>query len=260
MGTNNLLADKVVVITGACGLLGQRFSRKIIESAGKVILTDIDLERGNKLLNELNEIGSGQADFIVMDINDKASIKTAIDTIHQKHLHIDAIVNNAYPRNENYGRKFFDVEYEDFCHNLNVNVGGYFLCSQQFAKYFCEQGSGNIVNIASIYGVVAPTFELYENTTMTMPVEYAAIKSSLIHLTKFMAKQFKGKNIRVNSLSPGGILDSQPDAFCAKYQEQSLNKGMLDPEDICGTLLFLLSDESRFINGQNLLVDDGFTL
>ena len=141
-----------------------------------------------------------------------------------------------------------------------MNLGGYFLTSQQFAAYFEKQGYGNIINLASIYGVIAPRFEIYDNTPMTMPVEYAAIKSGLIHLTKYMAKYFKGKNIRVNTISLGGIEDKQPEPFLKAYKEFCLNKGMLNAKDISGTVLYLLSDLSEFVNGQNIVVDDGFTL
>ena len=153
-----------------------------------------------------------------------------------------------------------DVEYSDLCENMNLNLGGYFLTSQQMAAFFLRQGHGNIVNIASIYGVVAPKFDIYNHTEMTMPVEYAVIKAGLIHLTKYMAKYFKGKNIRVNALSPGGILDAQPTIFLDAYRQACLNKGMLDKTDLVGSLLYLLSDLSTCVNGQNLIVDDGFTL
>ena len=93
-----------------------------------------------------------------------------------------------------------------------------------------------------------------------MPVEYAAIKSAVIHLTKYMAKFLKGCNIRVNSISPGGILDKQPEEFITAYREQCLNRGMLAAEDISGSLIYLLSDFGKFVNGQNLIVDDGFCL
>ncbi len=95
---------------------------------------------------------------------------------------------------------------------------------------------------------------------MTTPVEYVAIKSALISLTKYMAKYFKGMNIRVNSISPGGILDNQNEMFVNKYNDYCLNKGMLNIEDLSGTIVFLLSDMSKYINGQNIIVDDGFTL
>jgi NAD(P)-dependent dehydrogenase (short-subunit alcohol dehydrogenase family) len=95
---------------------------------------------------------------------------------------------------------------------------------------------------------------------MTMPVEYAAIKSGLIHLTRYMAKYCGGKNIRVNSISPGGIFADQPQEFLREYRKFCLNKGMLNKRDIGGTLIYLLSEMSCFVNGQNIIVDDGFTL
>jgi len=95
---------------------------------------------------------------------------------------------------------------------------------------------------------------------MTVPVEYSVIKSGLIHLTKYLAKFCKGKNIRVNSLSPGGIEDGQPEVFLKAYQEYCLSKGMLSPDDLTGGLVYLLGDESSFVNGQNLIIDDGFIL
>ena len=131
---------------------------------------------------------------------------------------------------------------------------------QAFGKYFKKQGHGNIINFASIYGVIAPKFEIYDNTAMTIPVEYAAIKSGMLHLTKYMAKYFKGMNVRVNAISPGGILDGQPDEFIRKYNQECSTKGMLDGKDLNGTLIFLLSDMSSYVNGQNLVVDDGFIL
>jgi len=195
-----------------------------------------------------------------IDITDTNSIQKLITSISEKFGKIDALINSAYPRNKNYGKHFFEVTYDDFCENVGLNLGGYFLTSQQFAKFFYEQGYGNIINLASIYGVIAPRFEVYNNTSMTMPVEYAAIKSGLIHLTKYMAKYFKGKNIRVNTISLGGIEDKQPESFLRAYKEFCLNKGMLNAKDISGTVLFLLSDLSEYVNGQNIVVDDGFTL
>ena len=95
---------------------------------------------------------------------------------------------------------------------------------------------------------------------MTTPVEYAAIKSAIIHLTKYMAKYLRGKNIRVNAISPGGILDQQPQSFLDAYQDFCCSKGMLDASDLQGVLLFLISPMSQYVNGQNIIVDDGFTL
>lgn len=256
-----MLQDKVVVITGGAGLIGKEFVKAVVENGGIAVIADINEEIGLRAKSDLSyELGSENIDFAKLDITSKESLNNCINYLDEKYCKIDALVNNAYPRNKNYGKHFFEVTHDDFVENLGLNLGGYFTASQQFAKYFQKQGSGNIVNISSIYGVIAPKFEVYADTSMTMPVEYAAIKAGLIHLTKYMAKYFKGMNIKVNALSPGGIFDHQPEAFLAKYKEQCLNKGMLDKSDMKGTLVYLLSDLSKYVNGQNIVVDDGFSL
>ena len=256
-----MLKDKVVVVTGGAGLIGQEFIKAIIEQDGIAIIADINKEIGKKVKKQLSkELDTKNIDFIKLDITSKKSLQKCIKYLDDKYAKIDALINNAYPRNKNYARHFFDVEYDDFKENLGLNLGGYFTTSQQFAKYFKKQNYGNIINISSIYGVVAPKFEVYENTPVTMPVEYAAIKSGLIHLTKYMAKYFKGMNIKVNTLSPGGIFDNQPKDFLNKYKSNCLNKGMLDKSDLKGTLVYLISDMSTYVNGQNIIVDDGFIL
>ncbi len=257
-----MLKDKVVVVTGGAGLIGREFIKTIIEQNGIAIIADIDKTIGKKVTKELKkELNTKDIKFIKLNIISKKSLQKCIKKLDKKYGKIDAVVNNAYPRNKNFGNKFFNVLYDDFCENTNLNLGGYFLTSQQFASYFRTQGYGNIVNISSVYGVVPPDFTFYDDTSMVgVPVEYAAIKSALIHLTKFMAKQFKGMNIRVNTLSPGGIFDHQPEIFLNKYNKKCLSKGMLDKSDLKGSLLYLLSDMSSYVNGQNIIIDDGFTL
>lgn len=254
---SELVRDKVVIVTGGAGLLGRTFCQAIADNGGIAVVAEYDIAIAEKLCTSLENASIVPAQ---VNITDKNSIKALITTISEKYGRIDALVNSAYPRNKNYGKHFFEVAYSDFCENVGMNLGGYFLTSQQFATYFEKQGYGNIINLASIYGVIAPRFEIYDNTHMTTPVEYAAIKSGLIHLTKYMAKYFKGKNIRVNTISLGGIEDKQPEPFLKAYKEFCLNKGMLDAKDISGTVLYLLSDLSEFVNGQNIVVDDGFTL
>ncbi len=256
-----MVKNKVVVITGGAGLIGQEFVKAVVEQNGIAIIADINEEVGLRVSRELSEeLNTQNIDFVRLDITSKSSLVECIEYLNNKYNKIDALVNNAYPRNKNYGKHFFDVEYEDFVENVGLNLGGYFTTSQQFAKYFKKQGYGNIINISSIYGVVAPKFEIYDGTAMTTPAEYAAIKSGLIHLTKYMAKYFKGLNIKVNTLSPGGILDAQPDSFLEKYKDNCSNKGMLDKSDLKGTLVYLLSDISKYVNGQNIVVDDGYCL
>jgi NAD(P)-dependent dehydrogenase (short-subunit alcohol dehydrogenase family) len=234
-----MLKGQVVIITGGAGLIGQEFVKAVVENQGIGIIADINEKIGLEIKEKLSkELKSKNIDFVKIDITSKKSLNECVNYLDKKYGKIDALVNSAYPRNKNYGRDFFDVKYEDFCENVNLHLGGYFLTSKEFAKYFKKQGYGNIINIASIYGVVAPRFEIYEHTKMTMPVEYAAIKSAIIHLTKYMAKYFKGMNIRVNAISPGGILNNQPEEFLEKYNSLGLTKGMLNVSDLKGTLIY----------------------
>jgi NAD(P)-dependent dehydrogenase (short-subunit alcohol dehydrogenase family) len=257
---SGLLEGKRVVVTGGAGLLGRTFCSAIAEHGGQAVVADRDLVATQRLVDAIDKQYSGGAVAATLDITDKDSVDGMIDDIHARYGRIDAIVNNAYPRNSRYGRRMEEVEYADFCDNLGMHLGGYFLVMQRFAGYFRREGGGNMINVSSIYGVVAPRFEIYEGTPMTMPVEYAAIKSGLLHLTRYFAQYLKGSNIRVNALSPGGILDRQPEVFLAQYRALCSEKGMLNPSDLAGSLVFLVSDLSRHIDGQNLIVDDGFSL
>ncbi len=254
------LDNKLVVVTGGAGLLGRSFVRAIAEAGGRAVIADINLEAASKFAAEVESEFPARVLAASLDVNNKESICTLIADLQERYGKIDAVVNNAYPRNKNYGRKLEDVTHEDFCENLNLHLGGYFLVAQQFCLAFKAQGHGNLINMSSIYGSMAPRFEVYEGTPMTMPVEYAAIKSAVVHLTRYFAQYFKGNGIRVNCLSPGGILANQPADFLAAYNAHCASKGMLAPEDVVGALLFLLSDESRYMTGQNLFVDDGFSI
>ena len=257
---SNSLKDKVIVVTGGAGVIGRCFIQGIAKHGGIAVAADINFAATNELVNDSGQGCHGQIEAAHLDINNKDSILALITDLTKRHGHIDAVVNNAYPRNKNYGRKLESVSYSDFCENINIHLGGYFLIAQQFCLVFKQQGYGNVVNMSSIYGSMAPRFEVYEGTTMTMPVEYAAVKSAIEHLTRYFAQYFKGTGVRVNCLSPGGIMADQPTDFLNAYNKLCGSKGMLDANDLVGTLLFLLSDESRYITGQNLLIDDGFSL
>ncbi|MEL1110545.1 flagellin modification protein PtmA, partial [Campylobacter jejuni] len=155
---------------------------------------------------------------------------------------------------------YYEASYEQICESLNLHLGGFILASQEFVKFFKKQSYGNIINLSSIMGVFAPKFENYENTTMQSSLEYSVIKAGINHLGAWLAKELFNTNIRVNTLASGGILDNQANIFLEKYRKCCASKGMLDAEDICGTLVFLLSDESKFVTGQTLVVDDGWGL
>lgn len=256
------LENKVIVVSGGLGLLGRSFVKAILRAKGIAVVADIYITVSEELVAEVKkeQLPVENLHFHELDITSKSSVLDSIKDISLKFGRIDALVNNAYPRNNHYGRKLEEVEYIDFADNVSKHLGGYFLCMQQYSLFFKGQGHGNIVSMSSIYGVVAPRFEVYENAGFTMPVEYAAIKAGVIHLTKYFVKYFKGSNIRFNCISPGGIENHQQADFVKKYNSYAANKGMLDKNDLSGTLIFLLSDASRYVNGQNIIVDDGWSL
>ncbi len=253
---NKLLENQIIFINGACGLIGKRFVEVCLDVGASVIAADINEQQLTVLSADLN---SSQLLTLTLDLGSPEAIQQALAASIQEFGKVTALVNAAYPRNKNYGRRFFDVEYADFCENLNLNMGTTFSSCQIFARYFKEKKQGSIINLGSIYGVIAPDFDIYPDS-MSMPVEYAAIKSAVIHLTKYMAQLLRKDGVRVNCISPGGVLDSQPENFLERYNAKCGLQGMLNTEHLDSTLLYLLSANSSAVTGQNIVVDDGFSL
>lgn len=253
------LEKKSFAVVGAGGLIGIQIINALVKSGAYVLAVDCSedsLERVSDLKLPANQVTTFMA-----DITSLGSLEKLFITANNIFGGLDGAVNTAYPRNQNYGKKFFDVTYADFCENLAFHLGGYFLFMQQCAKYASEQKREfSLVNMSSIYGVMAPRFEIYDGTSMTMPVEYAAIKSSLQHLTRYATAYMKGSSFRVNCISPGGIMAGQDLSFLEKYNKHCNSKGMLDPQDVVPGILFLLSDSAKYIFGQNIIIDDGFSI
>ena len=189
------------------------------------------------------------------------NVEDAVKKFFSQIDHIDGAVNCSYPRSINYGNSFLNVSQSDFNNNVALHLGSAFLIMRECASYFDKnKHQFSLVNLASIYGSKAPDFTIYEGTNMTMPVEYAAIKSAIIHLNRYVVSFISDSSFRVNSVSPGGLIANQPEKFIDLYKKKTLGKGMLSPDDVIETIIFLLSNASQFINGQDIVVDDGFTL
>ena len=239
--------DKVIVITGASGLLGRKIVASLKTRDAKVISTDITFD--NQLVD----------DFI-LDITDEDSVKSVVTDIVKKYGRIDGWVNNAYPRTGDWGKKLEDIPFESWRKNVDMHLNGYYLCCQVVLEHMKQQQFGSLVNMSSIYGMVAPDFSIYEGTAMTMPAAYSAIKGGINNLSRYLASYYGHCNVRINIISPGGIYDNQPDAFVNKYNKKVPLKRMGQPNDIMGPIHFLLSDDSSYITGHNLVVDGGLTI
>jgi len=252
-----MLKDNVIAITGGAGLIGTAFSKAIIENGGRVIIGDISSNRGQDLQDKL---GADKALFIKVNTSDTNSIDKFLELGKNHFGKIDSAIHCAYPRSEQWGTAFEGLKADGLKDDLFNQLGGAILFSQRLISFYRDQGYGNLVHVSSIQGVSVPKFEHYEGTKMVSPIEYSAIKSGIISITKYLAKYCKNQNIRVNCISPGGILDNQPEVFLEKYNSTCSSKGMMDAQDLNGTIVYLLSNMSKYINGQNIIIDDGWIL
>lgn len=242
-----LLNNKVIVVTGGNGLLGKEIVKGIIRNGGICINMDINNESTDDLF------------LMKCDITDSNSIDLSLSLIIKKYNKIDGLVNNAYPRTSDWGNKFEDVKFDSWKKNVDFQLNSYFYVSQQVSKFMMKQKSGSIINLASVYGSVGPDFNVYENTEMTMPVAYSAIKGGVINLTRYLASYLGKYNINVNTVSPGGIFDNQNPIFVENYNNKVPMKRMGTPKDISPSVIFLLSEGAKYISGQNVIIDGGWT-
>ena len=248
-----------LIIFGATGLVGKALVADLLKRGCNVIATDLN----DKILKDLKQVFGSTENLILKkcDILKKDEIYNVFKLCEKKFGPPNGCVNCTYPKNKNFGKDFFDIQLKDFNSNLGLHLGGYFLLMQQAAKYSLKENKAfSLVQFSSIYGVISPRFDIYKNTKMTSSAEYSAIKSSIIHLTKYLTSFTKGSKFRVNCISPGGIQDHQPKSFTKEYKKRSRRKGLLDAIDLTGTVYYLLSKESELVCGQNIIVDDAFSI
>jgi len=260
------LENKTAIVTGARGLLGKQHCAALAEAGANVVVADVNEEACKTVAASL-----GANHFAVgFDVTSAESIENAKQRILAKYGRIDVLVNNAAINDmfenpalagtqsmfENYPLEMWDKSWR-------VNVSGVFLCSQIFGKVMADNGGGSIINIASTYGIVAPDQTIYKNEageqTFFKSPSYPVTKSAVIGFTKFLASYWGVKNIRVNTLSPGGVENSQDEFFKQNYANKTLLKRMASPTDYKGAIVFLASDASAYMTGANLVVDGGWT-
>ena len=255
------LSNKVILLTGSSGLLGRLYSIGLSEAGATVILADKDIALSKKLVKEIRKKYNNDSIAIKVNLESKRSISAMINTVNSKFSKIDVLINNAaYQGNSKIRKSGFENLSLDIWNNaMNINLTSIFLTCQLVGKQMIKQQYGNIINIGSTYGIVAPDQKIYGNSGQNSAAFYAATKSGLIHLTKYLATYWEGKGIRVNSLSPGGVFNNQDPEFIKNYAKKTPMNRMANKEEYVDSLIFLASDASSYMTGSNLVVDGGWT-
>ena len=248
---------KTIIVTGGAGRIGSALAADLVKHGHKVLLGDIS---NSKLLKIKKKLSSKNIEIFQGNLTTKNNIDRFIRFGVKKFKNIHAAVHCAYPTSKKWGTRLEDLEEIYLKNDLQNQLGGSIIFSQRIMKYFLKQKKGNLILISSVQGVQTPKFEHYSNLEMNSPIEYSAIKSGIISISKYLSKYYRNRNIRVNCVSPGGIKDKQPDLFVKRYRKSCNLKGLLDGKDISKLILFLISEKSQYINGQNLIIDDGWTL
>ena len=261
------LDGRVVVLTGAAGLLGRRHAKTLMDAGAKVALVDTD-EGG--LDTTERELGAGKSVCAIRtDITDPAAVRSMVDATLRAFGQIDVLVNNAaidpkFDRGVLCDRAvgFEDFPLDAWNASFAVNVTGMFLCTQAAARPMLDRGRGVVINVSSMYGMVGPDQRLYQQPggpALFKPVSYSVTKSAVYGLTTYLATYWAGKNIRVNALTLGGVEHDQDAGFVARYSARTPMGRMARPDEYGGALIFLASDASSYMTGSNLVVDGGWT-
>jgi len=262
------VSGRNIVITGAAGMLGTQYANTLSEAGANVILLDVDEQKSAKLAQTLVKRYKTDVNSYVVDITQENQVAKIKDQVVSNYKRIDGLVNNAGYTNKTaiLNSKKMYLPFEEFPSDIwdssiAVNLTGAFYCCREFGKHMLKQNKGVIVNIASTYGIVGADQRIYGKNQINSPVSYAAAKGAIINMTRYLASYWHGKNIRVNTLSPGGVMDEkyQDKDFIKRYSERTMLGRMAKKEEYNGAILFLLSDASSYMTGANLIVDGGWT-
>ncbi len=264
------LTGRTAIVTGGAGLLGREHVRALAGAGARVALLDrsaASLEAAQKTLGA--ELAGAELDFHRLDVADEPALRVARDAILARWGSIDVLVNNA-ARNPRPGggrdpawARIESLDLEEWLEDLRVGLTGAFLCARVFGAVMARQGGGAIVNVASDLALIAPDQRLYQRPDRrpeeqpVKPVSYSVVKSGLLGLTRYLATYWAEQGVRVNALSPGGVRQDQSEEFVARVSRLVPLGRMARPEEYRDALVFLCSDASSYMTGQNLVVDGG---
>lgn len=242
------LDKKIIAVTGGTGLIGSEIVNRLREEGA--ICYNLDISHTD----------DAHKHDIQCDVTKPDDTKHAVEKILSENGRIDGWVNNAYPRTADWGLAFENVALESWRKNVDLQLNSVFYCCQLVLEVMKKQKSGRLVNLASIYGVVGNDFTVYKNAGgMTSPAAYSAIKGGIINFSRYLASYYGPYNLNVNTVSPGGVFNDQNKIFVSNFSEKVPLGRMAEAPEIAPAVAFLLSDDSAYITGHNLVVDGGWT-
>ncbi len=254
------LDGKVVVLTGAAGIIGSEVTRLFLESGARVFAMD----REAALLEQ--KLGQSHESLMtyVADVANKDSVHGAFARLQGTWGVPHVLLNNAATKSANFFEPFETFALDEWNEVMAVNLTGAMLCAQVFGGAMADRGLGSIVNTLSIYGIVAPDQRIYEGSEylgrpINTPAIYSASKAGLWGLTKYLAAYWGHRGVRVNAVTPGGIFSGQNDTFVKNYSARAPLGHMAQTDDIAKAMCYLASDAAKYITGHNLVVDGGWT-
>ena len=249
------ISGKVIVLTGACGTIGRTLLDALVQRQAKLALVDLAIDP----LNELADLFQGSFP-VAADVTNPSEVQRVLNETLRTFGRVDVLINN----HQCTPGESWDACPEEFPHDLwqriiNVNLTGTFLMCRDFGRQMLLQGKGSIINLASTYGVVSSNPDLYTDNSFSNPVAYSASKGGVVMLTKYLGTHWAERGVRVNCLSPHGILGRSDKDFITRFSKMSPMGRPMAPEEIVGPVVFLASDASSYATGTNLLVEGGWT-
>jgi NAD(P)-dependent dehydrogenase (short-subunit alcohol dehydrogenase family) len=259
------ITDEVALITGGGGILGSRFAHALAHHGARVALVDREPAKAQIVAHEINAAYGARAQAYGADITDPDELRRVQQRIVADIGDVTVLINNAAAKSKNFFAPFDQFPLTDWDEVMRVNVTGVMLCCQVFGSAMAERGCGSIINIMSIYGVVAPDQRIYagssyEGRAINTPAVYSASKAAVGGLTKYLATYWGASGVRVNAISPGGVFSGQNDTFRERYSARVPMGRMAEPDEMSGALIFLASKASAYMTGQNLVVDGGLSV
>ena len=254
------LKDKAVFVVGGAGLIGAESSRALASAGARTVILDIDRKKGKKIQKDIIRSGY-EANFEYFDITKLENLEKNLKKLTKRYNPPHSWINAAYPRTKDWGNGDESLNLSSLRKNVDMHLTSCAWLSWRVAMLMRKlKIKGSIINLGSIYGVVANDFSVYENTPMTGAFAYAPIKGGIINLTRYIASYFGKDGIRINTLCPGGIFNNQNRVFVKNYEKKVPLKKMGRPDEIASVVLLLASEAASYITGATIMVDGGWTI